>query len=527
MGKNFKASTKLTAKFLIALLVVQAALFAFTAFADTKPTAVTIHEKNATGADVSGKTINIFKGAFTLAAVPDTAVTTNAYKVNYWKSSVGSVITVSTGNTAVKSFTAAAKGTTTLTVFNTTDSTGPTNTVTVNVYSKLTGFTFPDAGKLTVKLGQAGYIKEPTLIPADADVTETVYSLSAAEITKGVVKVNTTDGTNTVAGAVYAVKSGTAVVTVTKTLPGNTKVTKTFTVTVPEPVQSLAISADGRNPAPDSLYVNLGKKTTLKAILTAATAGKKSSNIGVTWTKESGGDAGLDINAKGEVQIPTTTADSLGKTAVFRVTANDSWNNAYDTVTVTVGKELKTFSVTQSSVFLKSGGTKQINTILKSDNAAIAPSVTSVTYVAEPNKTDILTVDKDTGLITANTTKTSGTVNIVVTATPADGSAPKKVTVKATIVADVSTITLSTTVTAAKPLSLYSKTNIKAVIDPAALKLNAVRYKAADESIVFVNPYTGEVTGLKAGSTTITAKADGKISNEITIFVADPLGLQQ
>jgi hypothetical protein len=523
MGKNFKASSKLTAKFLVVLMVLQAALFALTAFGETEPTAVTIHERTATGADVSGKTIVAFKNtAFTLVAVPNTTVTSTAYKKNYWKSSALGVINPTDTITAIKSFTPVAKGTTTISVFNTTNTTGPTNSVIVNVYSKLTSFTPP---AMIIKLGKVGYISEPVLAPTDADVSSTVYSLTSAELNKGVVKLNTTDGTDTVFGAVYAAKSGTATITVTKNVYySTTPVVKTFVVTVPEPVKSIAISANGKDPAPDNLSINAGKKTILKTVFTsAAGVTKKPTNVAVTWTKVSG-DPEIDVNSKGEVTTTPNTEASIGKSAVLKATAVDSWNNASDTITVTVGKELKTFSLAQSNVLMKSGSTKQINISLKSDNNAINPTVTSVTYTAETGKTDILTVDANTGLITANTTKKAGIVRITVRVTPADGSAVKTAVVTAAVVADVEKIVLTAPATASdtKPMKLYSKVMIKATVTPStALKLNTVRFTSADSNIAFVNPYTGEVTAVGVGNTTISASA---VTSGATVIGATTAG---
>jgi hypothetical protein len=520
MGKQFRASTKLTAKFLVMLMVLQAALFAFTAFAETAPASVTI--KKGTD-DVSGTTLVGFIGVpIALTATPNVTVTTAAYKLNFWHSTNSTAIPVATGNTALKSFTPLAKGTAVLSVFNAVDNTGPTNTVTVNVYRKLTGFTILDAAKLTVKVGKTGFIKDPTLIPSDGDVLSTVYSLSAAESAKGVVTVDS------VTGAVYGVKSGTATVTITKNLPGGTSIARTFVVTVPEPVNTLAISTNGKDPAGTTLGINAGKTTLLKTILTSITGPtKKPTDLGVKWKVESGDTSVISIDSKtGLITLTDKTDTAIGKTAVISATANDNWNSAADTITVTVGKELTTLSVTKSTYVLKIGDNRQIIPVFKSSNAT-PPTITSVTYTAATGQTAILTVDS-AGIIHG---VGAGTVKITVLATAADGTT-KTTFVNATVVGDVTKIDLVAPLTASstKPMKLYSKVTIKANVTGGSPKLNTVRFKSNDTSIAFVNIYTGEVTAVGVGNTTITASAVTSgatvtATAPVPVFVTDPDGL--
>src|SRR4051812_45503801 len=108
MGKQFKASTKLTAKFLVALMVLQAVLFSFSSFSEKAPTSVVIKKGNS---PVSGTTLVAFINTpIALTAVPNSTVTSAAYKKFFWHSST-SAITVPSGDVAAKSITPTAKGT--------------------------------------------------------------------------------------------------------------------------------------------------------------------------------------------------------------------------------------------------------------------------------------------------------------------------------------------------------------------------------------------------------------------------------
>jgi hypothetical protein len=523
MGKQFKASTKLTAKFLVALLVLQAVLFSLTAFAvvaPPTPDALTIKKAGIAVAD--GATLPIYTGAvvpFTASFTKAGTSVVNAVYTTAW-SKTGGISVSTTGVVTASTTTGAATLIATSTTPNLSD------TVTFWVYKelKLAAFILPATMKVSVS--------KTVYIPAshgDADVTDTVYSFV------GTTAATTTDivTLDTVSGAVYAKKSGTVSIKVTKTQPiGNIKISKNITITVPEPVKTVEISTNGTTPAGATIGINAGVKTTLKAIVTSNTGStKKATDPTVKWAKVSG-DSAITIDANtGVITLTDTIADAaIGKTAVISVTANDTWNNAADTITVTVGKALVSVTAVKSVLLLKAGDNKTIIPVLKSNNTT-APtlSVTGVTYTAEPGKTAILTVNSITGVVyavAAGATTALSTVKITVEAFAADGTS-KKTIVSATVVANVTNIVLTQpeTTKSTKPLSLYSKALIKTTITPASLKLNMVRYTSSDPTIAFVNKYTGEITAAGVGHATITASADGFTSNAIDVYVANPDGL--
>jgi hypothetical protein len=510
MSKQFKATTKLTAKFLVVLMVLQAALFALTAFG-AEPTSLEIK--------LGGQSISAPVKMYTGTRLSFTGVftpTDSTYHVTWNRT--GTAVDVISTTGVVTAGTTGGGVSSTLSVTPTKGSLTATP-VTILVYKALATFTFPSTGQ-TINLGQTTQISQGTQTPG-ADVTSTTYAFVDAAKGAAVLTLNT------VTGEVYAKAPGTVQVKVTKVLPIGANKVATITIKVPEPVASLDISTDGKNAAGTNLGINSGKKTTLKTILTTSTGGRTvPTNKVVKWEKVSG-DTEITINeTTGVISLVNNTDALIGKTAVIKATANDTWNSAADTITVTVGKELKALTVTKSVYLLKKDDVKQIIPVLTSTTVGVAPTVTSITYTIASADTAKVTVDA-AGHITAVAVGDGKPVKVTVTALAADGT-KKSTFVNVTVVADVTSITLvSPTVTVAKALKLYSKATIRTTIAPSGLKLNAVRYTSANPAIAFVNPYTGEVTAMGVGSTTVSASGDGVPSNVITIYVADPDGLQQ
>jgi len=495
MGKQFKASTKLTAKFLVVLMVLQAVFVAFTASADSKPTSVTIHKTTAAGSDVSGTTIVAFKGtAFSLAVVPNAAVTSAAYLKNYWHSTDTTVIANVSATTAVKSFTPLKAGTVTLTVYNTTDNGSVSNTVSVNVYTKLTGFTLTP---LTVKVNETKAIAVTNLLPSaitSTDVVSTTYSISSADQAFATV--------NSTTGVVTGVAAGKATVTVVKTLPDNSTVTKTVVVTVPKPVTSVTVKKGTSSVS--AIGIDAGKTITLTAgVLPTEATDKK-----VNYSLQTPGDSAY-------VTLNTTTGAVYGKPAgighavVVLYTANDTVNSAVKSVTFTVYKEFKSATLAKSTAVLKIGGTKQIvyPTITPSD-----ASVTSVTYSSDA--TGVATVNSS-GLITG---VAAGTANISVIINIHDGvTKTLKIAVKVS-----KAVTGITILPATKSIKLYESYSIASSIAPSDASYKKVTYTSSDPSVAFVNPRTGAVTGIGIGTSTITGTtADGSFTDTSVVTVTD------
>ncbi len=91
------------------------------------------------------------------------------------------------------------------------------------------------------------------------------------------------------------------------------------------------------------------------------------------------------------------------------------------------------------------------------------------------------------------------------------GKAVKK-TLKATITVKNPSLTLTATST---EVAVGAKETVKATVKPASTK---VTFSSSDDTIATVDATTGEVTGVKAGDVTITAKA-GKTTKTVKMSV--------
>ena len=100
--------------------------------------------------------------------------------------------------------------------------------------------------------------------------------------------------------------------------------------------------------------------------------------------------------------------------------------------------------------------------------------------------------------------------NIVKVTGKKSGKAVKK-TLKATITVKNPSLTLS----AANEVAVGAKETVKATVKPTSTK---VTFSSSDETIATVDATTGEVTGVKAGKVTITAKA-GKTTKTVDMEV--------
>lgn len=516
MGKQFKASTKLTAKFLVVLMVLQAVMFSFTAFgADT-----TFFIGDKSKAEIVAP-VNALTGG--TAALIGVFGPVNATYKAAWTSSDTSVATVNALTGAVKATTKAGSVTITAAYapLNLSDS------ITLNVYAPIKTFTLPKS--LTVSVGQSVYIPLPlVLMPLDAEVTSTVYTITSTGTAPFTISAG---GYVTASEVVY----GKGTVTVEKfysTGSGTGSKKATIVVTVPVPVAAIAISTNGKAAAGATGGINLGAKTTLKAIFNGG-AKPVPTNARVIWTssditKVTIGESTGIIDLKG-------AADSLaGQEVTITATAVDTIYAASDSIVLTIAKPLKAVSVTKSVYLIKVDGSAQIEPILTSATANVLPTVTSVTYkLAVSADSNSIELNEETGVYKAIGASTKATVKINVTAIAADGS-KKTTAVTVTVIPNVTGIVLTEPTGKAvgsidKQLEVFSKTAIKTAITPSKLKLNVVRFSTTTPLIAFVNPYTGEVTGLSPGEAKIIATAvniSGTItSNEITIHVADTNGL--
>jgi uncharacterized protein YjdB len=498
MGKNFKATSKLTAKFLIALLVVQAALFAFTAFGATSGSA-TIKKGTAD----AGSNIAAFVSAtagipITLTGVLDAGATSATEKANTWTSSAPAVATATyatTGATVTITPLLAGLGqTTTITLLN--KLSGKTDTVDVTVYRKLTAFTLT-ATTLKIQKGQSAQIKIATITPNDATVSSTTYTSSTTKVLA-----NTTDGLNTVAGAVYGAVVGTSVVTVKSFLPDGTFLTKTVSVTVTEPVQTVVIKKGIATPT--ALGIDATKTISLTGTVTPTGATYKT----LKWT--SSNEAYATVSATGAVYGKIA---GIGQTVTITATALDTLNSAADSVTFTVYRPMKSAVLSKSTLNMKIGGTKDVSafTVITPADASIDPTTYSSSAIS------VATVDAN-GVVTA---VGGGKATITVNINRHDGTKQFKINV---IVSTASTsITLRpSTLT----LKQFESKALSVTFAPTTVTYKKIDYTTSDASVAFVNPRTGVVTAVAPGIATITATPSnggtvGKTDVTVTAIVED------
>ena len=90
-----------------------------------------------------------------------------------------------------------------------------------------------------------------------------------------------------------------------------------------------------------------------------------------------------------------------------------------------------------------------------------------------------------------------------------------KKTVKKTLKATITVKNPALTLKAANEVAVGAKETVKATVKPASTK---VTFSSSDDTIATVDATTGEVTGVKAGDVTITAKA-GKTTQTVTMTV--------
>ena len=123
------------------------------------------------------------------------------------------------------------------------------------------------------------------------------------------------------------------------------------------------------------------------------------------------------------------------------------------------------------------------------------------------SKKAVATVKKSGKKVVVKAVK-AGTAKVTVKVTPKKGKAK---TLKATITVKNPTLTLK----AANEVAVGAKETVTATVKPANTK---VEFSSSDETIATVDAATGEVTGVKAGEVTITAKA-GATTKTVTMAV--------
>ena len=135
----------------------------------------------------------------------------------------------------------------------------------------------------------------------------------------------------------------------------------------------------------------------------------------------------------------------------------------------------------------------------------------SVKVKATTSKKSVATVKTSKKKITVKAVK-AGTAKVTVKVTGKKSGKAVKKTLKATITVKNPSLTLTATST---EVAVGAKETVKATVKPASTK---VTFSSSDDTIATVDATTGEVTGVKAGKVTITAKA-GKTTKTVDMEV--------
>ena len=285
-------------------------------------------------------------------------------------------------------------------------------------------------------------------------------------------------------GKVTGVKAGEATITVTTEDGGKTATCK---VTVSD--KEIKVTGVKLNKSETSLLVG-GNET-----LTATVLPEDATNQNVTWKSDKPEIATVDANGKvtavkvGEATITVTTEDG-GKTATCKVTVSET------SVAVTG----VTLNKTETSIFV--GGSETLT-------ATVAPAdATNQKVTWKSDKPEIATVDAN-GKVTG---VKAGEATITVTTEDGGKTATCKVTVKPNLVSEITLAALAIYVGESKAVT--------ATVKPDDATNKELTWKSSDESIATVDA-TGKVTGVKIGTTTITATArDGSgVSGSCTVTV--------
>lgn len=245
-----------------------------------------------------------------------------------------------------------------------------------------------------------------------------------------------------------------------------------------------------------TLKLSPGGSTTLVATVAPENAKDKS----LTWSSSNEGIVTVDANGnvtavkEGTATITVTTTDG-GFTATAKVTVSA------DVVAVTG------VTLDKTSLSLAPNGSSTLK-------ATVAPSNASNKGVTWTSSDTTVATVSSTGKVTA---KKDGTATITVTTKDGGFTATCTVTVKTVKVTGVRVSNANATVKEGE------KTTITAIVAPSNATNKEVTWTSADTSIAKVSQ-TGVITGVKAGTTTITVTTkDGGHKATVTVTVTAPV----
>lgn len=244
------------------------------------------------------------------------------------------------------------------------------------------------------------------------------------------------------------------------------------------------------------LTLSEGGETTLTATITPDDADNKN----LTWESSN---------------TTIATVDNTGKVIAVKegsaVISATSVNDIKATCTVTVTKQtipVTSISLDKTTMVLAVNAKDTLKATVKPDEA------TNKKVLWSSNNTSVATVS-DNGAVMAIK---EGTATITAKTEDGDKVATCAVTVTPTGIIEVTGITLDKEELS---MTVGSKSTLTATISPVNATDKTVTWSSEDESIATVND--GEVTAIKAGTTTITATAGGKTAR-CTVTATGSLG---
>ena len=285
-------------------------------------------------------------------------------------------------------------------------------------------------------------------------------------------------------GKVTGVAEGEATITVTTDDGGKTATCKVI-------VSDKEIKVTGVKLNKSETNILVGGSETLTATVAPADA----TNQKVTWKSDKPEIATVDANGKvtgvkaGEATITVTTEDG-GKTATCKVTVSET---SVAVTGVTLNKTALTLNIGANETL----------------SATVAPAdATNKKVTWKSSDAAVATVDAN-GKVTA---VKAGEATITVTTEDGGKTATCKVTVQPKLVSEITLAALAIYVGESKAIT--------ATVKPDDATNKELTWKSSDESIATVDA-TGKVTGVKIGTTTITATArDGSgVSGSCTVTV--------
>lgn len=288
-------------------------------------------------------------------------------------------------------------------------------------------------------------------------------------------------------GVVTGVAAGTAVVTATSEgQSGNVTVTVTAA-----PVASVIV-------APSAASVQMGGTVTFTdttkdshlVVLTGRTVTWASSNTGVATI-----DAGGTITpvAAGTTNITATSETITSAPAVLTITP-------IPVATVVVAPSSASLTVNQTRTFAA--------TPEDANNQPL--SGRTVTWSSD--NTAIATVDPSTGLVTA---VAAGTANIIATSETKTGSAV------VTVTDPVTSVTVSPTAPSITVGQTQQMTATTTDINGQPLSGRTVTWASDNSAVASVDPSTGIVTAVAAGTANVTASSEGVTSSPAVVTVTN------